>query len=171
MVGTSETSVAPRPAAAATAAVSKQGCTSSGVPVASARVTTESPPTCAGGRQQSHLSVAGSTARRVLAARADAATASRVRTTPRGLPRRARGRDDEGVAFLDRAGVAEHGGVPVPRHDDGGAQRGEKTCLGGCGEALVDRKDRVSGVEGTAQRRQEPRVARHVQGDEPTHSR
>ena len=78
--------MAPRRAAAFTAPTSNDGCTSSGVPVASARVTTPSPLTCDSGRQHNHLSRAGSTPSRLLDAAADAATAARVRTTPRGSP-------------------------------------------------------------------------------------
>ncbi len=54
--GTSEVSVAPSAAAAATAAGSKRACAVRGVPVSSARVTTASPPTCASGRQASQRS-------------------------------------------------------------------------------------------------------------------
>ena len=55
------------------------------VPDASARVTTDNPPTCDSGRQASHVS-SPVTARRADVAVADAATASWVSTTPRGVP-------------------------------------------------------------------------------------
>ena len=51
--GTSDTNVAPRRAAETTASSSKPGRTVSGVPVTMARVTTDSPPTWANGRQLS----------------------------------------------------------------------------------------------------------------------
>src|SRR5690606_32828800 len=73
-------------AAASTAPASKPSCTVRGVPVSSARVTTERPPTWASGRQASQRSAPGSTPRRALVARAEAATASWVSTTALGSP-------------------------------------------------------------------------------------
>ena len=70
-VGTSDTRVhAGAGGRPSTAAASKPSWTVSGVPVTSARVTTDSPPTWASGRQASHRSAAGSTPRRRLVAMA-----------------------------------------------------------------------------------------------------
>src|SRR5581483_2309268 len=85
-VATSDTSVAPSRAAVSTAPASKPSCTTNGVDVYSARVTTPSPPTCASGMHANHVSLSGSTYSRSLVANADAATASWVSTTPFGSP-------------------------------------------------------------------------------------
>ena len=99
-------------AARSTAAASKPSWTVSGVPVRSARVTTDRPPTWASGRQASHRSTAGSMPRRALVASAEAA--HRGVGEDDGLRRAvgpARGHD-ESVARLDGEvgpGRREHG--------------------------------------------------------------
>ncbi len=70
--------------AASTASASNPGIATSGVSVTIDRVTTESPPMCARGRQASHACRAGSTPSRAEVAQADDATASCVSTTPLG---------------------------------------------------------------------------------------
>ena len=86
-VGTSDVRVQPvGRGRASTAAASKPSCTVHGVPVTSDRVTTDSPPTWASGRQASQRSASGSTSSRALVARADASTAAWVRTTSLGSP-------------------------------------------------------------------------------------
>ena len=84
---TSETCVtAPERPRSSTVFASKPGSTVRGVPVNRARVTTESPPMCASGRQASHEWRVGSIPSRSEVARAEAARASWVRTTPLGWP-------------------------------------------------------------------------------------
>ena len=69
-----------------TASASKPGTTRRGVPVMIDRVTTESPPMCASGRQASQEWRAGSMPSRSDVARAEALIASWVNTTPLGCP-------------------------------------------------------------------------------------
>ena len=108
-VGTRLTRVAPRRVAAARApSTEKPGWTSMGVPVTIALVSTESPPTCASGRQASHRSREGSTPRRATCGPRrclDGAAGEDHALRLAGRP--ARG-DDESVAVLDRL-AAGHG--------------------------------------------------------------
>ncbi len=146
-VVTSDTWVArPERPAASTASASKPGMTTSGVAVTSARVTTASPPMWARGRQASHVWRPGSTPKRRDVARADASTASWVRTTPLGCPAVPERRHDEGVAVVHGHPVGQRVLLAVGADDPGRAKRLEHGAAGRGGEARVEWCGRVPGV-------------------------
>ena len=105
--GTNERCVAfsARPSAS-TASASKPGRTVRRVPVTRARVTTDSPPTWARGRQASQAWRAGSTPSRSEVASADARRASWVRTTPLGWP-------DDPLVAITSASPSSTGSPPA----------------------------------------------------------
>ena len=148
-----------------TAAGSKLGSTVSGVPVSSARVTTARPPTWESGRQASQWSSLV-TANRSLDARADAATASWVSTTPFGVAGRAACRDHQGVAILDGAAARQPvlGAVGVADHGDG--EGGELIRLGRCRESLIEREGGVAAVPDAGEGVDEAWPGRQIEGDE-----
>ena len=129
-----------------TASASKPGSTRRGVPVMIDRVTTESPPMCASGRQASQEWRAGS-----MPSRSDGRPgrgADRVvgRARRLGLSRRARRRDDQCVALGHRDPVDECVLLAVGAHDAGRAERLEHRRAGGRREPGVERGGGVAGV-------------------------
>ena len=79
--------------------------------------------------------------------RAEAATASWVRTTPFGVAGAAAGRDDEGVPVVHRERLRAVA-AGRPRDDPGRPQHVEEALAGRRGQALVDRGDGAALVPG-----------------------
>ncbi len=91
-------------ASCSTVSASNRSTIRYGVPVTMARVTTDSPPMWAKGRQANQRSCSGITPRRTLVVVADASMAVWVRTTPFGIP----------VVPLEATTSASPGSVGIP---------------------------------------------------------
>ena len=164
-VATSDTSVAPAAAASATASASNPGSTVRAVPVARARVTTESPPTWESGRQASQWSSAP-TPRRLLVATRRRPHRVVGEHDALGLAGRSARGDDECVAGFDRPPAGEAVLVAVGSDQRRRRDGRQQAVTGRGGEPPIDGKRGVAAVPHPAQRVDERRPARQVEGDE-----
>ena len=141
-VATSETCVASpsRPSRSITSA-SNPGSTVRGVSVSSARVTTESPPTCARGRQANQECRVASTPSRSEVARAEAPMPSWVSTTPWGSPEEPLVATTSASPSSTGEPVGQAMELAVGCHDPGGAQ-GLAAAPGGRARAVAGRVER-----------------------------
>jgi hypothetical protein len=160
-VGTSDVRVHPSAAARVTASASKASCDVRGVPVSSARVTTDRPPTWASGRQASQRSRSGST-------RVGGWTPGGGRHGVVGQHHRPRlaggaaGGHDHRIAVLDRSPPSRRVRSPSGPTTAVGRRAASAAARAGAGQARVERRDRVAVVPGPAQRVDE-RLAHAVQ--------
>ena len=159
--------MAPAAAAASTAPASKPGSTVSGVPVTIARVTTDSPPTWARGRQASQWSPcvdaepgAGGRGRRGHGVVGEHHAL--------GLAGRAAGGHDQRVARLDGT-AAVQGLLAVDVEERGRGHRLEQRPAGRRGQAGVDRERGVAAVPDPLEGHDEGGPGRQGHGDQVRH--
>ena len=163
-VATSETRVAPEPGRRARRRRRRSpSSTVHGVPVSSARVTTERPPMWASGRQASHRSAAGSTPRRAEVARAEAAHGVVGEHHPLGLRRWCRWWRRPGRRRLGRPAPGPGVARPRPSTTRRAAARRAAWTPAGAGRPGVDRQHRVPVLPDGAQRIDEPRAGGQVE--------
>ena len=139
-----------------------------GHPRDQARVSTDSPPMWLRGRQASQRWRSGRAPRRAEVARAEATTASWVRTTPLGwpvLPLVAMTRASPSAT----ARLVTEAPAALGPDDPGRAQDLEQGGPGGRGQAPVERGDGVARLPGLDERVHEVRPARQVYCDEVGH--
>ena len=161
----------PRPVrpAASTASASKPGMTSRGVPVTTA-ARHDGEAANVGERQAREPRMATGVDTKALGRRSGRRPDGFVRQHHAlWLARRARGRDDERVAFLHAQPVWEGVLLAVRTDDPGGAQRFEHRPAGDGGEARVQRCRGVSGVPDRPEGVDKPHATREIKCDELGH--
>ncbi len=123
----------------------------------------------ASGRQATHRSRSGSTARPAEVSTAEAVTEAWVWTTPLGSPVVPLVATTQRVPRLDRESVPEPGAATGGQYG-GGAEGGQEPFGGGSGESGVDRQDGVTGVPDGPQRVDEAGAGREIERHQLSHT-